>query len=182
MSGVRSPGSGKVALILAGLLLVCSACGGAAKSSTSPTPPPRPAAAVPRVVLPSGAVYRVELARTPEEQAQGLMFRESLPEKSGMLFLFPDVAPHRFWMKNTMIPLDMIWMDPSGKVIFVSADTPPCKADPCPNYGPDSPATSVLEIAAGRAAKEKVTVGSVIRFDGVKWEADSAAPSPQPSP
>jgi len=182
VSGVRSPGSGKVALILAGLLLVCSACGGAAKSSTSPTPPPRPAAAVPRVVLPSGAVYRVELARTPEEQAQGLMFRESLPEKSGMLFLFPDVAPHRFWMKNTMIPLDMIWMDPSGKVIFVSADTPPCKADPCPNYGPDSTAASVLEIAAGRAAKEKVTVGSVIRFDGVKLEAGSAAPSPQPSP
>jgi uncharacterized membrane protein (UPF0127 family) len=181
-SGVRGQGSGKVALILAALLSIFSACGGAAKSSTSPTPPPPPAVATPRVVLPSGTVYRVELARTPEEQAQGLMFRESLPERSGMLFLFSDAAPHKFWMKNTMIPLDMIWMDPSGKVIFVSADTPPCKADPCPNYGPESPAASVLEIAGGKAAKEKVTVGSVIRFDGVmKSEADSA-PSPQPSP
>jgi uncharacterized protein len=169
VSGVRAPGrgSGKIALILAALLSACPACGGAAKSSTSPTPPPSPAAAGPRVILPSGAAYRVEIARTPEEQAQGLMFRESLPSRSGMLFLFPDVAPHKFWMKNTMIPLDMIWMDALGKVIFVSADTPPCKADPCPNYGPDSPAASVLEIAGGMAAKEKVTVGSRIRFEEI---------------
>jgi len=101
----------------------------------------------PRVVLPSGAIYRIELARTPEEQQRGLMFRESLPERSGMLFLFEDDSPHRFWMKNTMIPLDMIWMDGDGRVLFVSANTPPCKADPCPNYGPDVPAASVLEIA-----------------------------------
>ena len=92
------------------------------------------------------------------------MFRESLPEKAGMLFLFPEKAVHKFWMKNTMIPLDMIWMDRDGKVLFVSADTPPCKADPCPSYGPDLPAVSVLEIAGGMAKKEKVEVGSVIRF------------------
>ena len=95
------------------------------------------------------------------------MFRESLPPRSGMLFLFPDAAPHKFWMKNTMIPLDMIWMDGAGRVLFVSANTPPCKADPCPNYGPDGPAATVLEIAGGLAAKEKVTVGSEIRFEGV---------------
>jgi hypothetical protein len=121
----------------------------------------------PRVVLPSRAVYRVELARTPEEQAQGLMFRESLPEKSGMLFLFTDAAPHHFWMKNTMIPLDMIWMDDGGRVLFVSANTPPCKADPCPTYGPDRPAATVLEIAGGLASKEKVTVGSTLRFEEI---------------
>ena len=85
--------------------------------------------------------------RTPEEQAQGLMFRESLTENTGMLFPFPDKGVHRFWMKNTMIPLDMIWMDADGKVIFVSADTPPCKADPCPSYGPDSPAASARSIS-----------------------------------
>ena len=92
------------------------------------------------------------------------MFRESLAEKMGMLFPFGDKAVHRFWMKNTMIPLDMIWMDAGGKVIFICADTPPCKADPCPTYGPDAPAASVLEIAGGKAKKEKVTVGSTIRF------------------
>jgi len=119
-------------------------------------------------VLPSGAVYRVEVARTPEEKTQGLMFRESLPEKSGMIFLFGDNAPHGFWMKNTMIPLDIVWMDGSGRVLFVSANTPPCRADPCPTYGPPDPASNVLEIAGGMAAKEKITVGSTIRFEDVR--------------
>jgi uncharacterized membrane protein (UPF0127 family) len=106
----------------------------------------------------------VEVARTPEQQAQGLMFRESLPANSGMLFLFPEGGVHKFWMKNTMIPLDLIWMDSQGKVLFVSADTPPCRADPCPLYGPDAPASSVLEIAGGMAKKERITVGAIIRF------------------
>jgi uncharacterized membrane protein (UPF0127 family) len=119
-------------------------------------------------VLPSGTVYQVEVARTPEQQAQGLMFRESLPANSGMLFPFPEGGVHKFWMKNTMIPLDMIWMDPQGKVLLVSADTPPCKADPCPSYGPDAPASSVLEIAGGMAKKEKVEAGKAILFVDVK--------------
>ena len=84
-----------------------------------------------------------------------------------MLFLLGDGAPHRFWMKNTMIQLDIVWIDGSGRVLFVSADTPPCPADPCPTYGPEAPATTVLEIAAGMAAKEKVTVGSRISFEEV---------------
>ena len=151
---------------LAALLLLCVCCGAAApKSSSTPTPAP---AAGPAVILPSGARYRVEMARTPEEQAQGLMFRESLPPQSGMLFPFTEKGVHQFWMKNTMIPLDIIWIDSDGKVLFVSADTPPCRADPCPNYGPESPASSVLEIAGGLAKKEKVEPGSVIRFVDVK--------------
>lgn len=141
-----------------------AACGAAPKSAAPAASPAPPAATGPRVAMPSGVLYAVELARTPEEQTQGLMFRESLPEKTGMLFLFDEAAPHHFWMKNTMIPLDMIWMDESGKVLFVSADTPPCKADPCPTYGPDSQASSVLEIAGGMASKEKVTVGSALQF------------------
>lgn len=150
--------------LIAGLL-ISAACGAAPKSVT---PAATPAPAGPRVVLPSGSTYALEIVRTPEEQAQGLMFRESLAEKTGMLFPFGDGAVHRFWMKNTMIPLDMIWMDANGKVIFISADTPPCKADPCPSYGPDSAAASVLEIAGGKAAREKITVGSVLRFQDVK--------------
>ena len=118
--------------------------------------------------MPSGAVYALELALTPEDQAQGLMYRENLPDRTGMLFVFPEPAPHHFWMKNTMIPLDMVWMDADGKVLFVSADTPPCKADPCPSYGPESPAAMVLEIAGGKAAKEKIGVGSVLQFKDVK--------------
>ena len=118
--------------------------------------------------MPSGAVYSLELARTPDEQARGLMFRESLPARFGMLFLFTDNGVHNFWMKNTMIPLDMIWLDAAGKVLFISADTPPCKADPCPSYGPNAPAASVLEIAGGMAVKEKIAAGSILRFEDVK--------------
>ncbi len=92
------------------------------------------------------------------------MYRESLPERTGMLFLFSDNAPHRFWMKNTQIPLDIIWMDADGRVLFVSTNTPPCRADPCPSYGPETPVSAVLEIAGGMAEKEKVAAGSRIQF------------------
>ena len=146
------------------VLLLAMSCHGTPKAPAAITPVP---ASGPRVMLPSGAIYAVELARTPEEQAQGLMFRESLPARSGMIFLFSDVAPHQFWMKNTMIPLDIVSLDGSGRVLFVSANTPPCRADPCRNYGPELPAPVVLEIAGGMAAKERVVVGSTIRLDDV---------------
>src|SRR5215831_13619588 len=151
--------------VLSAVLLLSVSCGAASKSSSTPTPA---AAGGPAVILPSGVRYRVEMARTPDEQAQGLMFRESLPERNGMFFPFQEPGVHKFWMKNTMIPLDIIWIDSDGKILFVSADTPPCRADPCANYGPESPAASVLEIAGGMAKKEKVEAGSVIRFENVK--------------
>ncbi len=145
---------------------LASACGAAPGPAPAPsaTPSSSTASAGPRAEMPSGAVYRLELALTPEEQAQGLMYRESLPDRTGMLFVFSEDAPHHFWMMNTMIPLDMIWMDASGKVLFVSADTPPCKAEPCATYGPDTPARQVLEIAGGMAAREKVTVGAQLKL------------------
>jgi uncharacterized membrane protein (UPF0127 family) len=162
-AGRRSSLPAALLLAAAGALV---ACHGGAGSSSAATPTP-PAGA--RVQLPSGAIYRVEVARTDEEMAQGLMFRESLAERTGMLFLFPyDDDAHKFWMKNTLIPLDIVWLDKDGKVLFVSANTPPCKADPCPNYGPDFAIATVLEIAGGMAEKEKVTVGSTIRLMDVR--------------
>ena len=154
------------------VLLAAVACG--ASPAAPPTPTPRaaatsaaPAADGARVVMPSGAVYAVELARTPDEQAQGLMFRESLAPRTGMIFLFTDGGAHHFWMKNTMIPLDLIWLAADGKVVFVSANTPPCKSDPCPLYGPDAPAPTVLEIAGGLAAKEGIAPGAVLKVQGL---------------
>lgn len=160
-------GSRAVRLLLRALSLTVACgvlgCQGGAPSPAGAAPTPtRPAGA--RVELPSGAIYGVELARSNEEMAQGLMYRESLPDRTGMLFLFPDDDSHKFWMKNTLIPLDIIWLDASGRVLFVSANTPPCKADPCPSYGPDLAIASVLEIAGGLAEKEKVTVGSTIQL------------------
>jgi uncharacterized protein len=162
--------------VAAAALIACggmtmTACGpaGTPGASTAATPATSPGdASAPRVEMPSGAVYRLELAKTPDEQAQGLMFRESLPARTGMLFLFPEGGVHRFWMKNTMIPLDMIWMDPAGRVVFVSADTPPCKSDPCASYGPDGPASSVLEIAGGMALPEGIKVGSTLKLVDVR--------------
>jgi hypothetical protein len=161
-------GTATALLVATAGLLGC----GAASKAPEPNPSATPASAStspkaatgPRVRMPSGSEYSVELALTPEDQAQGLMFRESLPERHGMLFVFPETAPHHFWMKNTMIPLDMIWLDASGKVLFVSADTPPCKADPCPTYGPDGPAQSVLEIAGGKAKAEGVGAGTTLEL------------------
>jgi uncharacterized protein len=151
------------------LLLLASACGASPGSSPAATAThPSGAVSGPRVVLPSGAVYAVEIARTPEEQAQGLMYRESLPARAGMIFLFTDGGAHHFWMKNTMIPLDIIWIDRDGRVLFVSANTPPCKSDPCPTYGPDVPAPTVLEIAGGMAAKEAVALGASLKLEEVR--------------
>jgi uncharacterized membrane protein (UPF0127 family) len=145
--------------ICCALVASCGAAPGAGSEAT-----PTPAVSGPRVVMPSGAVYSVEIARTPEEKAQGLMYREGLAPRTGMIFPFEEAAPHHFWMKNTMIPLDMIWLDSSGKVVYVSANTPPCRSDPCPNYGPDVPSDIVLEIAGGLAEKEGVKPGAVIRL------------------
>ena len=119
------------------------------------------------VTLPSGRTYRVEIAASLESRAQGLMFRESLADGRGMLFLFPKPSVESFWMKNCNFPIDIAWMDAARRVIFVSAHTPPCKDDPCPTYGPNTESLYVLEIPDGAAAKEKVAVGSTLAFANV---------------
>jgi uncharacterized membrane protein (UPF0127 family) len=95
------------------------------------------------------------------------MFRESLAAGRGMLFLFPKPSVEGFWMKNCNFPIDIVWMDPNRKVIFVNAHTPPCKEDPCPSYGPKEESLYVLEIPDGAAAKEKIVPGSAVKFENV---------------
>ncbi len=114
----------------------------------------------PTVVTPAGENIHVEVAIDPETRAQGLMFRESLPRGRGMLFLFPRSDIYSFWMKNTLIPLDMIWIDAEGTVVGVEANVPPCQADPCPSYGPDAEAQYVLELGAGEAARYGIGKGT----------------------
>ncbi len=95
------------------------------------------------------------------------MFRESLAPGRGMLFLFPSPSVEGFWMKNCNFPIDIVWMDPDRKVIYVNAHTPPCKDDPCPTYGPKEKSLFVLEIPDGAAAKEKIAPGAVLTFENV---------------
>ena len=79
--------------------------------------------------------FEVELAVTPKERSRGLMFRESLPPRSGMLFVFDPPQPVAFWMKNTLIPLDIVWFDADGAFVGRASMTP-CEAEPCPRFSP----------------------------------------------
>lgn len=113
---------------------------------------------LPTVTFDSGASFTVELADTPEEQAKGLMYRNSLTEDKGMLFMFDDQQPRSFWMKNTFIPLDMIFINSKSEVVKIQRAVP-CKQEPCMLY--KSPSTQyVLEINAGLAEQNNIVVGS----------------------
>jgi uncharacterized membrane protein (UPF0127 family) len=115
----------------------------------------------PSVVL-GGKTFSVELATTSEKQALGLMFRDSMPEDEGMLFIFPNEAPRSFWMKNTRIPLDIMYFDKDLKMVSLSANTPPCRISRCPSYPSTGPAMYVLELNAGKADELGVGPGSVL--------------------
>jgi uncharacterized membrane protein (UPF0127 family) len=161
------------ALLLALVLVSCSApSGSAGPASSDPTAPTPPTAAravpqLPSAALPDGFQITLELAITPEEIGQGLMFRPSLPEDLGMLFLFEVERVPSFWMKNTMIPLDLIFLDGRGAILEIVHDAQPCAAEPCPHYIPSSAAAAVLEVAAGVAARHELAAGDVITFDRV---------------
>lgn len=121
----------------------------------------------PTCTLPDAATIRLELAVTDEEREIGFMFRDVVPAGTGMLFLFPQDGIWPFWMKNTMVGLDFIWLDAAGKVVEVRADVPPCRADPCPSYAPTASSRAMLEMVAGSAAKHGITPGVALRFSGV---------------
>lgn len=100
----------------------------------------------------------LEVAKTPEQQAIGLMHRPSLPADRGMLFIFQPPRQVGFWMKNVQFDLDMVFLN-NGTVVAVAPQVPPCTADPCPVYGPPTPVDQVIELQGGRAAELGIAVG-----------------------
>jgi hypothetical protein len=104
-----------------------------------------------KIYLPDGRAVTAELAVSDAERAQGLMFREKVLPDQGMLFVFEEEDYHAFWMKNTLIPLDMLWLDKDRRIVHIERNVPPCKADPCPSYPPKRPGLYVLELVAGGA-------------------------------
>jgi uncharacterized membrane protein (UPF0127 family) len=109
-----------------------------------------PASNEPSVTL-KGRRYAVEIMSDPAGHERGLMFREHLDPDRGMLFVFPDLAPRAFWMKNTRIPLDILYFDGDAKFVSAMYAAPPCVSggNACPSYPSTAPARYVLELNAG---------------------------------
>jgi uncharacterized membrane protein (UPF0127 family) len=103
--------------------------------------------------------YSMEIADSFEERKEGLMFRTNLPEKHGMFFVFEKPQQLTFWMKNTLIPLDMIFLDANYKVAHIEKNTQPCKVADCPVYKSVKNAQYVLEVNAGESDKFGVKEG-----------------------
>ena len=118
---------------------------------------------VPLTVTSNGRRHRftVEVARTTEQQAMGLMYRNALAPDRGMIFPMDPPRPASFWMRNTLIPLDIIFVRADGSIANIAANTVPYSEEPVPS---DGPVAAVLEIAGGRAAELGIKPG-----DKVKW-------------
>lgn len=113
----------------------------------------------------AGKKYTVEVAEDDASRARGLMFRDSMPADHGMIFIHDRQEPQAYWMKNTRIPLDILYFDEARKLVSQQRDVPPCSlGDRCPPYPSDSPARYVLELNAGKAAEMKLENGAELTF------------------
>jgi uncharacterized membrane protein (UPF0127 family) len=126
-----------------------------------------------RATFADGTAVSLEVSDTEAERNRGLMFREALAERDGMLFVFDRAGFYPFWMQNCRIALDILWLDETFSVVSIAASVPPCRlpgceppcaSNACPSYAPlqGTSARYVVEVAAGFAARHGVTVGQKI--------------------
>lgn len=152
-----------VALLVSLLLAACRADAPGPTASPSPTSAVLPSSPAPGEAMPSptfshakvlidtqegSVIIDAEQAETPEQRAYGLMFRESLGEDEGMVFLFFERHEGGFYMKNTLIPLSIAFFDGEGEIVDI-LEMEPCEADPCEIYTPDAPYEGALEVNQG---------------------------------
>lgn len=119
------------------------------------------------IQTPSGITLKAEVADTPLKRSVGLMYRDHLKKDHGMLFFFSQPQAWNFWMKNTKIALDLIWIDGKKRVTHIERNVPICTKsdDSCPQYRPNSDdAVYVLEIAGGTVDGYKIEKGSKLQF------------------
>ena len=118
------------------------------------------------VTLPGGQRIRAEVLTRQDDMMRGMMFRESLAPDRGMLFVHRVPGRYSYWMFQCLIPLDIIWLDSSRKIVEISPETPPCRTERglCPHYGGNQDALYVLELAGGMARKYGLKLGDPIAF------------------
>lgn len=149
-------------LLFAALVAVPAAC----QPAAAPVALERSAAGLdqlPLTIVSGGKTHRftVEVARSFEQQQTGMMNRNSLAPDRGMIFPYDQPKPVAFWMKNTLIPLDMIFIAPGGRILRIEANAVPLSLDPVASGGPIE---AVLELAGGRSAELGLKAG-----DQVSW-------------
>jgi uncharacterized membrane protein (UPF0127 family) len=160
MSIVRSRGCTRSA---AAALLLCAAFAAFAARTLAADAHKAPPAER-RPVCIRGVCFDAEIAVTAAERGRGLMFRDELAKDRGMLFVFPEEGLHRFWMKNTRIELDMIFIGADRRVVSIARRAQPCRTEPCPLYGPEGNAAYVLEIAGGLCSAYGFAAGDPVDF------------------
>ncbi|SCW54456.1 hypothetical protein SAMN02927924_01222 [Sphingobium faniae] len=149
--------------LLAALLLAACSSHAVPKAGDGSEAATAKSALLPLVIRTAKGEHRfdVEVALTPQDQAQGLMFRKSLPPDSGMLFPMAPPRTASFWMKDTLIPLDMLFIHTDGTIAFIKANAQPYSRDP---VSAGVPVAAVLELAGGRVAELGIGEG-----DRVNW-------------
>lgn len=144
------------ALLLAGSLLTPIIQSSLAGSESSP---------LITITYPTGTRVRAELADTPQKRSRGLMFREKLAPDAGMLFVFEEAGEWSFWMKNTNVALDILWIGPDKRIVYIEENVPLCRQDPCPEYKSNKDALYALELPSGSVKREKLVKGMKLAFE-----------------
>lgn len=114
--------------------------------------------------FPNGKTIRAEVMMTPEDMSRGMMFRDPLPPGRGMLFIHENPGQYSYWMYQVRVPLDIIWMDASRRIVEISAATPACPGPNCPSYGGHQTSRYVLELNGGEAQRQGLRVGDLLTF------------------
>ena len=132
-----------------------------------PVSPPQQLPVTAQWCLEDRGCIALEVARTADQQRIGLMQRPALPPLRGMWFPFDRPRLMRFWMRNTLAPLDMVFLR-QGRVIHIERRVPVCPALPCPSYGPIQLGDGVVELGAGEAERLRISPGDPVRIESIR--------------